>query len=107
MKTYKLMVLIATMILVYNFSSFASEKKEFVIIDKAYSARILSEPLSDNSLGRIPAGTKAQIFKKQQARSGMLTQTWYFVKYNNIEGWISQYVTMGDIITEYENTGVV
>ena len=106
MKAHKyILSIIIPIILFMNSQLQGQGKKEYVIIDKTASARLLSCPLDGNVLCRIPAGTKVQIFKKQQARSGMLTQTWYLVKYNRFEGWISQYVTMGDIITYYEQTG--
>jgi hypothetical protein len=82
-----------------------AETREFIIIDKAVSAPLRSAPLDGKELGRIPAGTKVQVFEKAEARSGMLAQTWYRVKYKGKEGWISQYTTMGDIITQDDKTG--
>lgn len=41
-----------------------AETREFVIIDKTASAPLRSAPLEGKELGRIPAGTKVQVFEK-------------------------------------------
>lgn len=74
--------------------------KEFVIVDKAAPATLREAPNGTSSLGKIPPGTKVEIKSKKDIRSGMLVVTWYEVDYNDRKGWISQYVTMGDIIKE-------
>ena len=79
--------------------------REFVIIDRATSQRYMADPLDGKVLGRIPAGTKVQILEKREVRSGAFTITWYRVKYKGKDGWISQYSTMGNIITEDVTTG--
>ena len=77
-----------------------AEMKEFVVIDKTAPATLREAPNGRSSLGKIPAGTKIEIKSKKDIRSGMLVVTWYEVNYNGRNGWISQYVTMGDIIKE-------
>jgi hypothetical protein len=89
-----------TIILILPSSAISSEKREFVIIDKAASAPVRSHPNGTNSLGRLPAGSKIEILAKKDIRSGKFVVTWYRIKFNGKDGWISQYVTMGDIITE-------
>lgn len=83
----------------------SNSTNEYVIINTVSTAWICKNPLDDIQIGEIPAGTKVQIFEKREARSGMIYSTWYRVKYNDIVGWISQYETMGDIITENIETG--
>ncbi len=77
-----------------------AEMREFVVIDKTAPATLREAPNGRSSLGKIPAGTKIEIKSKKDIRSGMLVVTWYEVNYNGRNGWISQYVTMGDIIKE-------
>lgn len=77
-----------------------AEIKEFVVIDKTAPAILREVPNGRNSLGKIPAGTKIEIKSKKEVRSGTLVVTWYEVNYKSRNGWISQYVTMGDIIKE-------
>jgi len=74
--------------------------KEFVVIDKSAPATLRDAPNGTSSLGKIPASTKIEIMSKKDIRSGMLVVTWYEVDYNGRKGWISQYVTMGDVIKE-------
>lgn len=77
-----------------------AEIREFTIIDKANPATLREAPDGRSSLGKIPAGTKLEIKSKKDIRSGRFVVTWYEVNYNGTNGWISQYVTMGDIIKE-------
>ena len=77
-----------------------AETREFVVIDKTAPATLREAPNGRSSLGKIPAGTKLEIESKKDIRSGRLVVTWYEVNYNGRNGWISQYVTMGDIIKE-------
>jgi len=77
-----------------------AEIKEFVVIDKTAPATLREVPNGKSSLGKIPAGTKIEIKAKKEIRSGMLVVTWYEVNYKGRNGWVSQYVTMGDIIKE-------
>ena len=72
----------------------------FTIIDKANPATLREAPDGRSSLAQIPAGTKLEIKSKKDIRSGRFVVTWYEVNYNGTNGWISQYVTMGDIIKE-------
>lgn len=76
--------------------------REFVIIDKTAPATLRAAPNGTSSLGKIPAGTKIEIKSKKDIRSGRFIVTWYEVNYKGTNGWISQYVTMGDIIKEDE-----
>ena len=101
-----LLIILVTVISAFSFveSSYA-EEREFVIIDKAAPATIREAPNGRSSLGKIPAGTKIEINGKKEIRSGMLVVTWYKVSHNGKNGWISQYVTMGDIIKE-DDAGV-
>lgn len=80
-------------------NSYAEDRK-FVVIDKATPATLREAPNGTRSLGKIPAGTKIEIKSQKDIRSGMLVVTWYEVSYRGKAGWISQYVTMGDVITE-------
>ena len=77
-----------------------AEMKEFVVIDKTAPATLRDVPNGTSSLRKIPAGTKIEIKSKKEIRSGRLVVTWYEVNYKGKNGWISQYVTMGDIIKE-------
>ena len=72
------------------------KKEQFVMIDKASSAPVLSFPIKGSILGSIPAGKNVQIFEKQSVKNGMMTQIWYRVKINGSYGWISKDVTTGD-----------
>lgn len=74
--------------------------REFVVIDKIAPATLRKAPNGTSSLGKIPEGTKIEIKSKKEIRSGILVVIWYEVNYEGINGWISQYVTMGDIIKE-------
>ncbi len=82
-----------------------AQQHEFVIIDKLGSAPVRSQPNGTDSLGRLPAGSKVEIFEKKTVRSGSVLITWYRVKIDEKYGWISQYVTTGNIITEDIDTG--
>jgi hypothetical protein len=77
-----------------------ADVREFVVIDKLTPAPLRETPDGTRSIGKIPAGTKIEIKSKKDIRSGMLIVTWYEVSYEGKAGWISQYVTMGDVITE-------
>jgi hypothetical protein len=77
-----------------------AKTREFVVIDKAAPAILREAPNGTDSLGKIPAGTKIEIKSKKDIRNGMIVVTWYKVHYKGKKGWISQYVTMGDIIKE-------
>ena len=77
-----------------------AEIRKFTIIDKVNPATLREAPDGRSSLSKIPAGTKLEIKSKKDIRSGRFVVTWYEVNYNGINGWISQYVTMGDIIKE-------
>ena len=72
------------------------KKEQFVMIDKASSAPVLSFPIKGSILGSIPAGKNVQVFEKQSVKNGMMTQIWYRVKINGSYGWISKDVTTGD-----------
>jgi len=74
--------------------------REFVVIDELGSARVLGYPPDGRLIRRIPALTKTEILGKKECRTGIATQTWYKIKINGKTGWISQYVTTGDIIKE-------
>ena len=93
-----LFIAVISVIAIYNIGHAAI--REFVIIDKATPATLREAPNGTSSLGKIPAGTKIEIKSKKDIRSGMLVITWYEVEYKGKKGWISQYVTMGDIIKE-------
>lgn len=93
-------ILILTFFIFIATRSGYAETREFAIIDKAVPATLREAPNGKNSLGKIPAGTKIEIKSKKEVRSGMLVVTWYEVKYKGRNGWISQYVTIGDIIKE-------
>lgn len=77
-----------------------AEMREFVVIDKTTPATLREMPNGTSSLGKIPAGTKLEVESKKDIRSGMLVVTWYEVNYKGRNGWISQYVTTGDITKE-------
>lgn len=77
--------------------------REFVIIDKTAPATLQEAPNGTSSIVKIPAGTKIEIKSKKDIRSGRLVVTWYEVNYKGQNGWISQYVTMGDIIKKDES----
>ena len=96
--------LLALIVMLHS-PSIHAEKHEFVIIDKTASAPVRNQPNGTDSLGQLPAGSKVEIFGEKTVRSGSLLVTWYKVKINKKDGWISQYVTMGDIITENIDTG--
>jgi len=76
------------------------EKKEkevqFVMIDKAGPAPVLSFPIKGSLLGSISAGKEVQILEKQSVKNGMMEQIWYRVKINGSYGWISKDVTTGE-----------
>ena len=73
-----------------------ANERQFAVIDNAArSARFLSRPANGRELGRIPAGTRLEILEKRNVKTGMLTQTWYRISYESVEGWVSQYVTVG------------
>ena len=72
------------------------KEEQFVMIDKAGSAPVLSFPIKGAILGSIPAAKNVQIFEKQSVKNGMMTQIWYRVKINGSYGWISKNVTTGD-----------
>ena len=76
------------------------KEEQFVMIDKAGSAPVLSFPIKGSILGSIPAGKNLQIFEKQSVKNGMMTQIWYRVKINGSYGWISKDVTTGGIVGE-------
>lgn len=96
-----LLVILVSLVSVFIFIKIGyAEMKEFGIIDKTAPATLREAPNGRSSLGKIPAGTKIEIKSKKDIRSGMLVVTWYEVNYNGRNGWISQYVTMGDIIKE-------
>ena len=92
-----LILIVSSLCLMKN--SYA-ELREFVVIDKTTPATLREAPNGTRSLGKIPAGTKIEIKSKKDIRSGILVVTWYEVSYKGKTGWISQYVTMGDVITE-------
>ena len=100
-----LLSFLVTIVVTLSTPAIGGEKHEFIIIDKAASAPVRSHPNGTDSLGRLPAGNKVEIFEKKTVRSGPLAVIWYRVKINGKNGWISQYVTMGDIITEDIDTG--
>ncbi len=96
----KFVVFVAVLSVVAIFNISHAAIREFVVIDKATPATLREVPNGTSSLGKIPAGTKIEIKSKKDIRNGMLVVTWYEVAYNGRKGWISQYVTMGDIIKE-------
>jgi hypothetical protein len=98
-------VLPALFLLLLPVSFARAGPKEFVVIDTTAAATIRAAPLGEKALGRIPAGTKVQILEKTEARSGIVSQTWYRVKFEGREGWISQYTTIGQILTEDREAG--
>lgn len=77
-----------------------ADPRRYVRIDSVGSARVLSEPAYGDRIGRIPAGARVEIFETRDIRTGMIGQTWYLVKVKKQTGWISQYVTTGDMETE-------
>lgn len=93
-------------VLTVSSSAIGGEKHEFIIIDKVASAPVQSQPNGSDPIGRFEAGSKVEIFGKKTVRSGPLAVIWYRVKINGKNGWISQYVTMGDVITEDVDTGL-
>lgn len=97
--------ILVAIILALSAPAIRGETRGFVIIDKAASAPVRSHPNGTDSLGRLPAGSKVEIFEKKTVRSGRFAVIWYRVKINGKDGWISQYVTMGDIVTEDIDTG--
>lgn len=74
--------------------------REYAVIDKLGPVRVLSAPDKGSETGRIQPGTKVEILGKKDVQSGRLIVTWYRIKFNNADGWISQYVTTGKIISE-------
>jgi len=74
--------------------------REYVTIDKIGPARVLSHPPDGQLITRIPASTRVEILGKRDCRTGIATQTWYKIKVDSKTGWISQYVTTGNIIKE-------
>jgi len=76
------------------------KEEQFVMIDKAGSAPVLSFPIKGAILGSIPAAKNVQVFEKQSVKNGMMTQIWYRVKINGSYGWISKDVTTGGIVSE-------
>ena len=93
-------VFLAVLSVVAIFNIGYAAMREFVVIDKVTPATLREVPNGTSSLGKIPAGAKIEIISKKDIRSGMLVVTWYEVSYKGRKGWISQYVTMGDIIKE-------
>lgn len=77
-----------------------TKTREFVVIDKVAPTTLREAPNGKGSIGKIPAGTKVEVISKKDIRSGRLVVTWYEIHYSGKKGWISQYVTMGDIIKE-------
>jgi hypothetical protein len=84
------------------------EKKEkeaqFVMIDKAGSAPVLSFPVKGSLLGSISSGKTVQILEKQSVENGMMDQIWYRVKINGSYGWISKDVTTDATVGENVTT---
>ena len=60
---------------------------------------MLSNPPDGEAIIRIPADTKLEILGKRKITTGRMKQTWYKVSYKGKTGWISEYVTTGEIIT--------
>jgi hypothetical protein len=77
-----------------------SRKHQYVVIDDLASARFLSRPPDGSVLGRIPSGTKLRILDERRVQTGMTSQNWYRVKWAGKEGWISEYVTTGAVLSE-------
>ena len=75
-------------------------KEEFVIINEAKWASVLSYPVQGALLGNIPAGEKVQILEKQFSKKGGSTQTWFRVRFDGSYGWISKNDTSGEINNE-------
>jgi hypothetical protein len=79
------------------------KSRRYVTIDNVGPARVLSAPGEEPVLGRIPALARTEIFGSRDVRSGALSQTWYKVKVDGRTGWISQYTTTGEIVSESES----
>lgn len=75
-------------------------KGEFVIIDNATSASVLSYPVKGARLGEITGGKRVKIFEKQTAKNGDSTQIWFRVRFNESYGWICKNDTDGEIRSE-------
>jgi len=107
MKKITLNLIIFIALLSVCMSAYGEQVREFVIIDKSASASVRPSPNSSSSLGKLKAGKKVEILEKQDVRGGMLVVTWYKIKFKGKDGWISQYVTMGDIIKENISSGSI
>ena len=76
------------------------EYREYVVIDNLGSARVLSSAPDGVVLGRLSVGKRVEILEKKNVRTGRIGQTWYKIDFNGKMGWISQYVTTGNIYKE-------
>ena len=73
-------------------------EKIMVQIDDLGPARLLVSPHTEDLITMIPIREKLEILDSKKVTRGMTNVIWYKVKYNNSEGWISQYVTTGKLI---------
>ena len=78
----------------------ANEEKTLVQIDDLAPARLLDYPDNGNLIIRIPTKEKLEVIDSKRIKRGMTDVLWYKVKYKNYVGWISQYVTTGELIRE-------
>jgi len=81
----------------------AKEEKTLVQIDDLAPARLLDYPDNGNLIIRIPTKEKVEVIDSKRIKRGMTDVLWYKVKYKNYVGWISQYVTTGELIKEKRN----
>ncbi len=86
-------------------SKLVGQTKEYFIAGSYGEAALINREVDGTVfIGEIPVGTKIQILEKKKIRqyfhTGDYYVTWYRVSYNGIDGWVSEYCTTGDIISE-------
>lgn len=73
-----------------------------VILSNIDNAHLRSSPGGDTTLVDLPPSTKLRVLDRKMNYSGTLKQEWYKVSYGGYTGWVSQYNTTGEIISEGE-----
>jgi hypothetical protein len=79
------------------------DEKEFVTISEHDPASMYDAINGDEVLEEIPTKTKLEVKSKKDVRQGRIVLTWFEVTYKDKTGWITQYQTTGDLVTESES----
>lgn len=74
--------------------------KAYVVTDNLGPAKLYEIAGGYGYLDEIPINEKFELLDLKSIHKGQQTVTWYKIKYDSKEGWISQFVTTGKIISE-------